>query len=84
MVNGKQWMTGLENREILASDIAEVALRLNRSESLDGIEYISKGSIDGTKDEVPVIHEDLIAVSAANLKTALIDTGYVSMADAGL
>ena len=84
VVNGKQWMTGLENREILASDIAEVALRLNRSESLDGIEYISKGSIDGTKDEVPVIHEDLIAVSAANLKTALIDTGYVSMADAGL
>ncbi len=84
VVNGKQWMTGLEDREALANDIAATVLHLNRGESLENIEYISKGSVDGATGKVPVIHENLLAVSASNLKTTLIDTGYISMADAGL
>lgn len=84
IVNGKQWATGLENREALANDIAETVLHLNREESLENIDYISKGNIDGITSKASIIHENLLAVSASNLKTTLIDTGYISMADAGL
>ncbi len=84
LVNGKQWMTGLEDREALANDIAETVLHINRDESLENIDYISKGSVDGITGKVRIIHENLLAVSASNLKTTLIDTGYISMADAGL
>ena len=33
---------------------------------------------------VPTVYEQLIAVSATNLKARLIDPGYISLADAGL
>jgi ABC-type xylose transport system substrate-binding protein len=39
-------------------------------------------SIDGVRTRT--ITQTPMAVSAANLKRELIDTGYVSMADAGL
>jgi hypothetical protein len=39
-------------------------------------------SIDGVT--MPAIHEQLLAVSASNLKRTLIDPGYISLADAGL
>ncbi|WP_055427319.1 hypothetical protein [Bifidobacterium aesculapii] len=84
IVNGKQWMTGLENRMALASDIAEVTVRLNRGESLTKLSYITKAKVDGAAKRTNVIEEEPLAVSASNLKAALIDPGYITMADAGL
>lgn len=82
VVNGKQWMTGLENRDELSTDIARACVRLNRGKDFSGLSYITEQTIDGTR--TPTIHEELSAVSAGNLKTTLIDTGYISMAEAGL
>ncbi|WP_236027941.1 substrate-binding domain-containing protein [Bifidobacterium pongonis] len=82
VVNGKQWMTGLEDRGKLSADIAKVCVRLNGGQGLDGVSYVSQQTINGTK--VPTVHEDLMAVSAGNLKSTLIDPGYISMAEAGL
>ncbi|KFI97386.1 hypothetical protein [Bifidobacterium stellenboschense] len=84
VVNGKQWMTGLENRVALASDTAEVTVRLNRGESLDKLAYVSKKKAPGALKKTSVVEEELLAVSASNLKATLIDPGYITMADAGL
>lgn len=84
VVNGKQWMTGLENRVSLAADTAQVTVRLNQGKGLKGLSYVSKQAVDGVKGKVNVVNEELLAVSASNLKTALIDPGYITMAEAGL
>ena len=86
VVNGKQWMTGLENRKAIAADIAEVTARLNRNQSVSGLKYVSKQTVPGStsKHKVDTVTEEPLSVSAYNLKTALIDPGYISMADAGL
>ena len=34
IVNGKQWMTAMENRKALADDIAQTCVRLNTSGKL--------------------------------------------------
>ena len=82
VVNGKQWMTGLENRKDLANDIAQACVRLNTGDSLDGMDSVGSTTIADKK--TPTISEDLLAVSAYNLKSELITPGYISMADAGL
>ncbi|MBT1171909.1 hypothetical protein JS528_00745 [Bifidobacterium sp. MA2] len=86
VVNGKQWMTGLENRKAIAADIAEVTVRLNRKESAADLKYVTKQRVPGSssKTKVNTIAEEPLSVSAYNLKTALIDPGYITMADAGL
>ena len=84
VVNGKQWMTGLENRQALADDIARATVHLNRGKRAKDIRHVTESKLEGVKGTVPTIREDLLAVSAANLKATLIDTGYISMADAGL
>ncbi|KFI51882.1 hypothetical protein [Bifidobacterium callitrichos] len=86
VVNGKQWMTGLENRNAIAADIAETTVRLNRGESLADLKYVTKEIVPGSssKTKVSTISEDALSVSAYNLKTVLIDPGYITMADAGL
>ena len=84
IVNGKQWMTGLENRVALAADTAQVAVRLNQDKDLKDLSYVSKQTVDGVKGKVNVVGEEPLAVSASNLKTALIDPGYITMAEAGL
>lgn len=79
IVNGKQWITGFVNRDEVAHQTAQLASELNRGEKL---QYATSTSIDGTR--VPTLHMDIEPISAENLKTALIDPGYVSLADAGL
>lgn len=44
---------------------------------------IRNSEVGGVK-KIPTISEPLLAVSASNLKSALIDPGYISLADAGL
>lgn len=93
VVNGLQWSTGLEDRNLYADDVAAVCMLLNAGRRVDGGD--GSGAVDGLhtgitvttdmgNDTVPTISESLVGVSASNLKKTLIDTGYVSAADAGL
>ena len=82
IVNGKQWMTALENRKTLASDIAQTCVQLNTSGKLAKLTFISSVAMEDEK--VPTIQEEALAVSASNLKKTLIEPGYISLAEAGL
>ena len=83
VVNGKQWMTGIANRKAIASDIADACVRLNTGKALSGMSSVRNGEVGGVA-KVPIISEPPLAVSASNLKAALIDPGYITLADAGL
>ena len=82
IVNGKQWMTAMENRKTLAKDIARTCVRLNATDKLSKFEFIISTTVEGKK--TPTIHEDALAISAGNLKKTLIEPNYISLADAGL
>lgn len=83
IVSGKQWMTTIENHKQIVQDLTATCYSLNRNGKLD-----KKIATVQTKIEhgetVPTVNERLVAVSATNLKSRLIDPGYVSLADAGL
>ncbi|WP_161522296.1 substrate-binding domain-containing protein [Bifidobacterium xylocopae] len=82
IVNGRQWMTGLEDRHGLAASLAEACWRLNTGQGPASLPGVSDQERMGR--HVPVLSLPLIAVSASNLKSTLIDTGYVKPAEAGL
>ena len=82
IVDGKQWMTALENRKSLASDIAGLCITLNQGKSVAKLAHMDSTTVDGTK--VATLSEPLLTVSASNLKDSLIDPGYVTLAQAGL
>ena len=82
IVNGKQWMTAMENRKTLAKDIARTCVRLNTTGKLSKFDFIGSTTVEGKK--TPTIHEDVLAISAGNLKKTLIEPSYISLADAGL
>lgn len=82
IVNGKQWMTAMENRNALAHDIARTCVSLNVAGKPSKLDFITSTTVDGKK--TPTIHEDILAISADNLKKTLIEPGYISLADAGL
>lgn len=83
IVQGKQWMTGLENRIGIAADVADACNRLNRNEGFDTMESAGTSTVAGVEN-VTTISLEPMAVSASNLKTTLIDPGYISLADAGM
>ncbi|KFI92522.1 hypothetical protein BISA_0925 [Bifidobacterium saguini DSM 23967] len=83
VVNGKQWMTGIENRATLASDIAEMCGKLNTGENISSLSAVKNTEVGGIK-KVPTLNEPVLAVGASNLKATLIDPGYITLADAGL
>lgn len=82
VVEGKQWMTALEDRKTLAADTAAVCNALNLGKSLNTLDQLSRTKVAGKS--TPTVTADILAVSASNLKTALIDPGYITPADAGL
>ena len=82
IVDGRQWMTGLEDRLGLAADIAKVCVGLNSQGKVPAMDTIQTVNQDGK--QVRRLSRPLVAVSATNLKAALIDTGYIKPADAGL
>lgn len=84
IVAGQQWMTALENRDALVDDVAKASLALNAGSKLSKADVAALGSAKINGKTTPVISEDLLAVSASNLKATLIDTGYISLAEAGL
>ncbi len=82
IVDGQQWMTGLEDRLGLAADIAKACVGLNSQGKVPAMDTIQTVNQDGK--QVRRLSRPLVAVSASNLKAALIDTGYIKPADAGL
>lgn len=78
IVAGKQWMTGLADRNGNAAGIAEICCALDRRDAQAVLGHFN------TVDGVPTMALPLVAVSAGNLKTTLIDPGYISLADADL
>ncbi|KAA8827353.1 hypothetical protein EMO89_10575 [Bifidobacterium tissieri] len=85
VVNGQQWSTGLERRDDYAQAIAMASAALNAGETLSDVKDLSlSGSTEMNGVDVATIHLSLQNVSAGNLKSALIDPGYISAADAGL
>lgn len=73
----------MEDRQTIATDIAQACAKLNKDEALNSMPSIRSSEVGGVK-KIPTISEPLLAVSAGNLKSALIDPGYISLADAGL
>ncbi|WEV68521.1 hypothetical protein OZX73_04250 [Bifidobacterium sp. ESL0775] len=82
VVNGKQWMTGMEDIQKLSRDIASVAGAIEAGKPAAGPSYVKSLTIGGKQTNV--IHEKPMAISAGNLKKTLIEPGYISLADAGL
>lgn len=82
VVSGKQWLTGLENRNGLASDIASACVRYAQGKKLADPQNKQTVTLNGKK--VPLITRNLVGVVSGNLKRSLIDTGYISAANAGL
>lgn len=82
IVDGKQWMTGMEDLHGVADTIANANVSLVTGTNVSTMPEVSNKEVNGVK--TPVITAKLIAVSAGNLKKEMIDPGYVSMADAGL
>lgn len=82
IVDGRQWMTGLEDRLGLAADIAKACIGLNSQGKVPAMNTIQ--AINQNGKQVRRLSRPLVAVSASNLKATLIDTGYIKPADAGL
>lgn len=82
IVNGKQWATGLVDRVASAADLARICAAFARGDSLDGLDFVSTQDLYG--QSVPTMGLPLLSVSAGNMKTELIDPGYITLAEAGL
>ena len=82
IVNGKQWMTALGDRKGTADTLAGAVMAMNSGDDVTRLDGVSESDYAGAT--VPTIMRDQLAVSASNLKGTLIDTGYVTSADAGL
>lgn len=81
VVNGKQWLTGLDDRATLVSQMAAICRARARGKALTALTS-SRVRINGR--EVPIFTQRLIPIDNETVKSALVDTGYVSAADAGL
>lgn len=82
IVNGQQWMTGMENRTVLTDNIAQACVQINSGAAPSSLKFLTSMTINGVKTST--ITEEPIAISADNLKHELIDPGYITLADAGL
>lgn len=82
IVDGEQWMTALEDRKGLANDLARACIGLNEKGKTGDIATITRLKTSGR--ELMTLDRPLVAVSASNLKSAMIDTNYIKPADAGL
>lgn len=102
IVSGEQWLTGLEDRQGYAQDLARIASGVEQGTSLHDLtsqvnslseddssaSSTSSDSSSANASSAPaqtfVLQRTLLAITADNIKSSLIDRGYVSAADAGL
>ncbi len=102
IVSGEQWLTGLEDRQGYAQDLARIASGIGQGTSLHDLTSqvnslseddssasstlsdSSSASASSAPAQTFVLQRTLLAITADNIKSSLIDRGYVSAADAGL
>ncbi|NEG96799.1 substrate-binding domain-containing protein [Bifidobacterium sp. SMB2] len=84
VVNGRQWSTGLEDRNQYATDTATICKTLANGDKLSSTSSLKLSTTLMDDVKVPTVHESIRSVSASNLKKTLIDPGYIRPADAGL
>lgn len=71
IIDGKQSMTVFKDVRTLVTDAISAAVAL-----LEGSEPNASGSYDNGAKEVPAIQSAVVTVDKANVKSALIDSGY--------
>ncbi|MDK2982124.1 MAG: putative multiple sugar transport system substrate-binding protein [Chloroflexota bacterium] len=71
IIDGKQSMTVFKDVRTLVTDAISAAVAL-----LEGNEPNASGAYDNGAKEVPAIQSAVVTVDAANVKSALIDSGY--------
>lgn len=85
LVSGHQWMTAVEDRKGAATQLAQMCLKINQGTAVKSPQNLTKGTYPGVAGKnMPTLRPDLVAVSASNLKSTLIDPGYITLADAGM
>lgn len=82
IVDGQQWMTALEDRKGMATDLAHAVALLNAGGKVSTKDSVAQDTIDGTK--VLTLSHDALVVSASNMKSVLLDNDYITSAQAGL
>ncbi len=76
IIDGKQAMTVFKDVRTLVKDTIGVAVTL-----LEGKAPTAKGSYNNGKIEVPAIQSPVVSVDKANVKAALVDSGYYKPED---
>ena len=76
IIDGKQSMTVFKDVRTLVKDAITMAVSLLKGETV-----ATTGSYDNKKIQVPAKQSEVIAVDAANVKAALIDSGYYAASD---
>ncbi len=85
LVSGHQWMTAVEDRKGAATQLAQMCLKINQGTAVKSPQNLTKGTYPGVAGKnMPTLRPDLVAISASNLKSTLIDPGYITLADAGM
>ena len=76
IIDGKQSMTVFKDVRTLVDDAINAAVAL-----LEGKTPNAKGSYNNGKTDVPAIQSPVVTVDKANVKSALIDSGYFAASD---
>lgn len=82
IVDGLQWMTALESRKSIATDIAKAAALFDSGKGVNSMDDVSSQTINNVK--VASLHVEAMVVSASNMKATLLDKNYITPAEAGL
>ena len=86
VANGRQWATGVVDEKSLASKAARLVRNLGAGTSLTGGLATTKQPAGTTAESgtVPTTSFTTVFVDESNLKSVLVDGGYISAADAGI
>jgi putative multiple sugar transport system substrate-binding protein len=76
VIDGKQSMTVFKDVRTLVADAINAAVALLSNQA-----PVSKGAYNNGKVDVPAIQSAVVTVDKANVKSALIDSGYYSASD---
>ncbi len=70
--------------ETIATDMAQACAKLNKDEALNSMPWIRNSEVRGVEEDPD--HQRTVAgcTAPAISESALIDPGYISLADAGL
>ena len=83
IVNGKQWMTGMEDRQTIATDIAQACAKLNKDEALNSMPSIRNSEVGALK-KIPDHQRTVAGCQRQQSQVRADRPGYISLADAGL